>query len=219
MPAKELDADQRLMRSFAARDPGAADTLYRRFAGRIYGLGLVMLGNDAAAQDLVQDTFVKLWRSADRYDRSRGKLETWVLLMARSLAIDAIRRRVLESRTLEHVDRPLEADPGPGPDDQVVTLDLTERARRAMSSLPPEQRAALELAYLGGKTSAEISDLEGIPVGTAKTRIRAALLRLREAMAPENEPENEPANEPENGKEIGPEDHPGERGGAERDDV
>jgi RNA polymerase sigma-70 factor (ECF subfamily) len=183
MSSKELDADQHLMRSFAARDPGAAEVLYGRFAGRIYGLGLVMLGNDAAAQDLVQDTFVKLWRSAVRYDRSRGKLETWVLLMARSLAIDAIRRRVLEARTLEHADRPAEADQDLGPADRAVMLDLTVRARRAMSSLPPEQRAALELAYLGGKTSAEISDLEGIPVGTAKTRIRAALLRLRETLA------------------------------------
>jgi RNA polymerase sigma factor (sigma-70 family) len=183
MPANELDADQRLMRSFAARDPGAADTLYRRFSGRIYGLGLVMLGSDAAAQDLVQDTFVKLWRNAERYDRSRGKLETWVLLMARSLAIDAIRRRVLEVRTFESVDRPTEVDQGPGPDERAVTADLTERAQRAMSSLPAEQRAALELAYLGGKTSAEISDLEGIPVGTAKTRIRAALLRLRDLLA------------------------------------
>ena len=182
MPPSNLDADQRLMRSFAARDPGAADVLYRRFAGRIYGLGLVMLGNDAAAQDLVQDTFVKLWRSAERYDRTRGKLETWVLLMARSLAIDAIRRRVLDARTLEHVDRPAEMDQEPGPDDRAATLDLTERARSAMASLPPEQRAALELAYLGGKTSAEISDLEGIPIGTAKTRIRAALLRLRELL-------------------------------------
>jgi RNA polymerase sigma-70 factor (ECF subfamily) len=180
----ERDADQRLMRSFAARDVGAADDLYQRFAGRIYGLGLVMLGNEAAAQDLVQDTFVKLWRNADRYDRSRGKLETWVLLMARSLAIDAIRRRVLEVRTLESVvDRPTEVDQGPGPDERAVTVDLTDRARRAMSSLPAEQRAALELAYLGGKTSAEISDLEGIPVGTAKTRIRAALLRLRDLLA------------------------------------
>jgi RNA polymerase sigma factor (sigma-70 family) len=179
----ERDADQHLMRSFAARDVGAADVLYQRFAGRIYGLGLVMLGNEAAAQDLVQDTFVKLWRNADRYDRSRGKLETWVLLMARSLAIDAIRRRVLEVRTLESADRPTEVDQGPGPDEHAVTVDLTDRARRAMSSLPAEQRAALELAYLGGKTSAEISDLEGIPVGTAKTRIRAALLRLRDLLA------------------------------------
>ena len=181
--SKELDADQRLMQSFAARNPDAADTLYQRFAGRIYGLGLVMLGNEAAAQDLVQDTFVKLWRNADRYDRSRGKLETWVLLIARSLAIDAIRRRVLEVRTLESADRPTEVDQGPGPDERAVTVDLTDRARRAMSSLPAEQRAALELAYLGGKTSAEISDLEGIPVGTAKTRIRAALLRLRDLLA------------------------------------
>ena len=179
----ERDADQRLMRSFAARDVGAAEVLYQRFAGRIYGLGLVMLGNEAAAQDLVQDTFVKLWRNADRYDRSRGKLETWVLLIARSLASDAIRRRVLEVRTLESADRPTEVDQGPGPDERAVTVDLTDRARRAMSSLPAEQRAALELAYLGGKTSAEISDLEGIPVGTAKTRIRAALLRLRDLLA------------------------------------
>src|SRR4026208_510807 len=142
--SKELDAAQHLMRSFAARDPGAADALYGRFAGRIYGLGLVMLGNDAAAQDLVQDTFVKLWRSADRYDRSRGKLETWVLLMARSLAIDAIRRRGVEARTLDHVDRPAEADEGPGPDDQVVILDLTARARRARPSLRPQQRGGPE---------------------------------------------------------------------------
>jgi RNA polymerase sigma-70 factor (ECF subfamily) len=186
MPPRELDADQRLMRSFASGDQQAADELYRRFAGRIYGLGLVMLGSDSAAQDLVQDTFVKLLRSADRYDRSRGKLETWVLLMARSLAIDAIRRRVLEARTLEHAERPAEADDSPGPADVAVTVDLTQRARRAMAALPAEQRAALELAYLGGKTSTEISDLEGIPVGTAKTRIRAALLRLRELMASED---------------------------------
>jgi RNA polymerase sigma-70 factor (ECF subfamily) len=191
MPSEELDADQRLMRAFADRDPGAADTIYHRFAGRIYGLGLVMLGNEAAAQDLVQDTFVKLWRSADRYDRTRGKLETWVLLMARSLAIDAIRRRVLEARTLESAGHPSETDQGPGPAERAVTIDLTERARRAMAALPPEQRAALELAYLAGKTSAEISDLEGIPVGTAKTRIRAALLRLRDQMSAENEDEVE----------------------------
>lgn len=189
MPPRELDADQRLMRSFASGDQPAADELYRRFAGRIYGLGLVMLGSDSAAQDLVQDTFVKLLRSADRYDRSRGKLETWVLLMARSLAIDAIRRRVLEARTLEHVERPAEADDAPGPADVAVTVDLTQRAKRAMAALPAEQRAALELAYLGGKTSTEISDLEGIPVGTAKTRIRAALLRLRELMASEQRDE------------------------------
>ena len=82
-------SDAALMRAFASRDERAADTLYDRFSSRIYGLGMVMLGGDAAAQDLVQDTFVKLWRNAERYDTSRGKLETWVLLVARSLAIDS----------------------------------------------------------------------------------------------------------------------------------
>jgi RNA polymerase sigma-70 factor (ECF subfamily) len=173
------------MRAFSRGESDAAEELYGRYAPRIYGLGMVMLGSDAAAQDLVQDTFVKLWRSADRYDASRGKLETWVLLVARSLAIDALRRRVLEARSLETLGRPAEADERPLPDDLAVTADLAARARSAMEGLSGEQRAALELAYFGGKTSAEVAELEGIPIGTAKTRIRTALLRLREAMSEE----------------------------------
>jgi RNA polymerase sigma-70 factor (ECF subfamily) len=182
MRTREPEHDAALMRAFAQRDQRAADQLYERFASRVYGLGIVMLGSDAAAQDLVQDTFVKLWRSADRYDTTRGKLETWVLLVARSLAIDSLRRRVLEARSLEATGRPREADPSAGPEELAATGDMVDRARQAMTGLTAEQRAALELAYFGGKTSAEVAELEGIPVGTAKTRIRTALLRLREAM-------------------------------------
>jgi RNA polymerase sigma-70 factor (ECF subfamily) len=185
MRSQPAGSDSALMRAFASRDERAADTLYGRFASRIYGLGIVMLGSDAAAQDLVQDTFVKLWRNADRYDTSRGKLETWVLLVARSLAIDSLRRRVLEARSLEATGKPREDDPAAGPEELAATGDLADRARRAMRRLSPEQRAALELAYFGGRTSAEVAEMEGIPVGTAKTRIRSALLRLREAMAEE----------------------------------
>jgi RNA polymerase sigma-70 factor (ECF subfamily) len=182
---KEASSDAALMRAFASREPAAAAELYERFASRVYGLGIVMLGGDAAAQDLVQDTFVKLWRSADRYDPRRGKLETWVLLVARSLAIDSLRRRVLEARVLERNPPPHEASDEPGPDARAEVADLSERARRAMQSLTDGQRAALELAYFGGKTSAEVAELEGIPIGTAKTRIRTALLRLREALTEE----------------------------------
>jgi RNA polymerase sigma-70 factor, ECF subfamily len=182
MMTREPEQDAELMRAFARREQSAADVLYERFASRIYGLGVVMLGGDAAAQDLVQDTFVKLWRNADRYDTTRGKLETWVLLMARSLAIDSIRRRVLEARSLEATGPPREDDPSARPDELAETGDLADRARAAMIRLSAEQRAALELAYFGGKTSAEVAELEGIPLGTAKTRIRSALLRLREAM-------------------------------------
>ena len=185
MRSREPESDAALMREFARRDEGAAGRLYERFASRIYGLGLVMLGNDAAAQDLVQDTFVKLWRSAEKFDTTRGKLETWVLLVARSLAIDALRRRVLEVRSLDATGKLREADAAPLPDEIVETADMAARARRAMERLSGEQRAALELAYFGGKTSAEVAELEGIPLGTAKTRIRSALLRLREAMSEE----------------------------------
>jgi RNA polymerase sigma-70 factor, ECF subfamily len=185
MRAQPAGSDAALMRAFASRDERAADTLYERFSSRIYGLGIVMLGGDAAAQDLVQDTFVKLWRNADRYDTSRGKLETWVLLVARSLAIDSLRRRVLEARSLEATGKPREDDPSAGPEELAETGDLADRARRAMQRLSPEQRAALELAYFGGRTSAEVAEMEGIPVGTAKTRIRSALLRLREEMTEE----------------------------------
>jgi RNA polymerase sigma-70 factor (ECF subfamily) len=175
-------ADAELVRSFAHRDPKAAEELYRRFAPRVFGLGLVMLGNGSQAEDLVQDTFVKVWRNADSYEGSRGSLDTWVLLIARSLAIDLLRRRVLEARILEGQAHHRESSGEPGPDEQAETLDLAERARRAMATLSPPQRAALELAYFGGKTSAEVAELEGIPIGTAKTRIRTALVRLREAL-------------------------------------
>ncbi len=180
-------SDASLMAGFARRDPGAADGLYERYASRIYGLGIVMLGNDAAAQDLVQDTFVKLWRNAERYDAARGRLDTWVLLVARSLAIDSLRRRVLEVRALEATGPPGEASIEPGPEELAETVDMAQRARRAMSALSDGQRAALELAYFGGKTSAEVAELEGIPLGTAKTRIRTALLKLREALEEQRE--------------------------------
>jgi RNA polymerase sigma-70 factor (ECF subfamily) len=174
--------DASLLRAFAERDPAAAEALYERYASRIYGLGIVMLGNDAAAEDLVQDTFVKLWRSAERFDASRGRLDTWVLLIARSLAIDALRRRVLDARMVEATKPSSEASAERGPEELAETEDLAARARRAMATLSDGQRAALELAYFGGKTSAEVAELEGIPLGTAKTRIRTALLKLREAL-------------------------------------
>jgi RNA polymerase sigma-70 factor (ECF subfamily) len=184
-PGRNLD--RQLMRSFAAGERAAGERLYDRYASRVYGLGLVMLGNEAAAEDLVQDAFVKMMRSADRYDPARGSLDTWVLLIARSLALDALRRRVLDARMLQAT-RPLdELDQEPGPESLAETQDLVQRARAAMSQLSDGQRAALELAYFGGRTSAEVAELEGIPLGTAKTRIRSALLKLRQALEAERE--------------------------------
>jgi len=179
--------DRSLMRAYAAGDRSAAERLYDRYASRVYGLGLVMLGDEAAAEDLVQDTFVKILRSAERYDPTRGSLDTWVLLVGRSLALDSLRRRVLHSRMLEATRPAGEADESPGPDSVAETRDMVDRTRHAMESLSDGQRAALELAYFGGKTSTEVAELEGIPIGTAKTRIRTALIRLRQALEVERE--------------------------------
>ncbi len=171
-----------LMRGFMRREGRAAEELYAEFAPRIFGLGMVILGNPSAAEDLVQDTMVKMWRNAERFDPARGSLETWVMRMARNLAIDAVRRRVLESR---HTDRSAAAegpDPDPGPEHVAEVTDLVGRARAAMRSLSDEQRVALELAYFGGRTAAEVAQMEGVPLGTVKTRIRRALLSLRDTL-------------------------------------
>jgi RNA polymerase sigma-70 factor (ECF subfamily) len=179
--------DPDLIRRFARRDPRAAEEVYALYAPRVFGLGMVMLGNASQAEDLVQDTFVKVWRKADTYRPDRGSPDTWILLIARSLAIDTIRRRVLEAKILANEAQAPDAGAEPGPDSLVEILDLAGRARLAMQTLSAGQRAALELAYFGGKTSAEVAELEGIPVGTAKTRIRTALMRLREALEVEHE--------------------------------
>jgi RNA polymerase sigma-70 factor (ECF subfamily) len=174
------------MRDFLRKDPRAAQEMYERFGPRVFGLGLVMLGNPSQAEDLVQDTFVKVWRTAQSYDASRGSLDTWVLLIARSLAIDLIRRRVLETRILASHEDP-DGAVEPSPEEALETHDLVGRARAAMASLTPGQRAALELAYFQGKTSAQVAELEGIPIGTAKTRIRTALSKIREVLEVEHE--------------------------------
>ena len=175
-------ADSDLMAGFVRGERPAADELYTRFAPRVFGLGKVMLGDGGQAEDLVQDTFVKVWRKASSFEPMRGSLDTWVLLIARSLAIDTIRRRVLEARILAQQEKPDEASGEPGPEAHAETFDLADRARTAMGALTAAQRAAIELAYFGGKTSAEVAEMEGIPVGTAKTRIRTGLLKLREAL-------------------------------------
>lgn len=172
------------MERFLRKDPSAAEELYDRFAPRIFGLGTMMLGNRAQAEDLVQDTFVNLWRKGMAFDPARGSLENWVLLIARRLAIDVLRRRSTEARALSSLDGRWDPTPPLDPEHEAEALDLSERARKIIATLSPSQRRAIELAYFGEKSSLEIAEQEGIPVGTAKSRIRLGLLNLRAAMAP-----------------------------------
>lgn len=177
------DTDASVMGAFLRNEPAAAEEFYDRFASRIYGLGLVLLRNRTDAEDLVQDTFLKVWRTGSSFDPMRGSLDAWILLIARSLAIDLLRRRSLEARKLSSEPRRSEASDEPGPEQHAEHRDSIRQARTAMDQLPPRQRTALELAFLGGRSSSQVAELENIPLGTTKSRIRKGIITLRQLLS------------------------------------
>jgi DNA-directed RNA polymerase specialized sigma24 family protein len=162
-------SDDALLAGLATGDPDAAAAFLQRFQRRVFGLAVTIVGDPRAAEDISQEAFVRAWR----------------LTITRNLAIDAVRVR-----------RPVVIDPdsilamnlssgGPLPDELAALRDDADRLSAAMAQLPVEQRRALVMAGLLGHTAREVSEAEGIPLGTAKTRIRTALLRLRSALTEE----------------------------------
>jgi len=164
-----------LLDAVAAGDRGAPlKELYHRYEGRLYGLGLRLLGDAGLAEELVQETFLRLWRSADRYDRERGAPSTFIFTIARRLAIDLWRRP--SSRPFAE-----SADEAPGPDAvERVIVQLT--VRDALDSLSDAQREVLELSYDRDLKQSEIAERLGIPLGTVKTRTYHALRALKLAL-------------------------------------
>ncbi len=175
--------DQELMAAYLRKEPDAAAALYDRFASRVYGLGLVLFRNNTDAEELVQDTFLKLLRAGSKFDPARGSLDVWVMLIARSLAFDVLRRRTLETRIFSSQSANTEASNEPGPEQLAVHRDLVDRARRAIDALPPKQRAAVRLNYFDEASSSRVAELEGVPLGTAKSRIRQGIITLRGALS------------------------------------
>jgi RNA polymerase sigma factor (sigma-70 family) len=181
-------SDEALLSGLAAGDADAATAFIRRFQARVYGLVLTILRDQAAAEDVAQETFVRAWRYAQTYDPRRGRVATWLLTIARNLAIDVIRIKKAEPLDPDIVVRKLhEAGETGRPPDEGYPPDERARLREAIAELPPDQRQALVLAAYLGRTAQEIAELEGIPLGTAKTRIRTAMLRLRDALGTKNE--------------------------------
>jgi RNA polymerase sigma-70 factor (ECF subfamily) len=178
---KAPHGDQTLIAAFLRKEPEAAGQLYDRFSSRIFGLGLSLLRNRTDAEDLVQDTFLKVWRTGSAFDPVRGSLDTWMLLVARSLAIDLLRRRSLEARKLSSQPKVSEATDEAGPERHAEVSDLFHRASQAMARLPQRQRSVLELTYLGQRSTKEVAELMGIPRGTVKSRAHAGMAILQEA--------------------------------------
>jgi RNA polymerase sigma-70 factor (ECF subfamily) len=169
------EAERELMQRLIAGDEDALRALYGRFGSPVYSLGLRMLGSFQEAEELTQDVFVAAWRKGAHFDASRGRLSTWLMAIGHNLAIDRLRHRSGAARpSLVMVDEM--PDPPVSHEDELLDR---ETARRALAALSAQDQELLSLAYFRGMTAREIAELQGIPLGTVKTRVRAALMRLR----------------------------------------
>jgi RNA polymerase sigma-70 factor, ECF subfamily len=172
------ESEQELMQQLVAGDERAIRTVYSRFGRSVYTLALRLLGSAEAAEELTQDVFLAAWRKGARFDSTRGRLSTWLMAIAHNLAVDRLRHERGAGRpTLVLV----EEVPESVANDEEGALLERDRARRALAGLSPAERHLLSQAYFYGWTAREISESEGIPLGTIKTRLRTALIKLRTA--------------------------------------
>ena len=181
--------DDALLAAIADGDHEAMTTFVRRHQQRVFGLAVSILGDGAAAEDAAQEAFTRAWRHAGVFDGRRASAITWLLAITRNVAIDATRLRRSNPTDPFVLTELLGAANSAGPLDSAVAGAEQRWLVAALAKLPVEQRRAVVLAAIGGRTGQEISELEGIPLGTAKTRIRAALRRLRDDLATEEREE------------------------------
>jgi RNA polymerase sigma-70 factor (ECF subfamily) len=176
--------DNELLVRIADSDDEAVSIFVARFERRVYGLAVTILGDPRAAEDVAQEALLRAWRNARAFDLRRGTVWSWLSTITRNLAIDALRVRrrvVLDGDGLHDLGIPAATR---DPADEVVVRDDVDWLRDALTTLPDEQRRAVVLAGVWGLTAREIAEREQIPLGTAKTRIRTALQRLRSALDP-----------------------------------
>jgi RNA polymerase sigma-70 factor (ECF subfamily) len=172
-----VDADGDLILRTATGDREAFEDLYRRYARSVFGLALRRLGDRGRAEDAVQETFTSIWRSAKSYRPDRGAGAPWLFAVARNAIVDRSR-----ARGDVPADIPDEADVEPGPPDRAEQSWVSWRVHRALEDLPEREREVLALAYWSGLSQSEVAEFLGIPLGTVKTRTRAALARLAETL-------------------------------------
>jgi RNA polymerase sigma-70 factor (ECF subfamily) len=173
-------ADEDLISLVEAADAEAFATLYDRHSRAAFSLAYRMMGERQASEDLMQDAFLKVWRSAKSYRAERGSVRTWILSIVHNRGIDQIRSQASRRRTQDKIEA---SAPRSQPSEAFAeTLRNSQRdqVREALNTLPPEQLKILELAYFSGYTHVEISDLLRLPLGTVKGRMRLGLKKIRD---------------------------------------
>jgi RNA polymerase sigma factor (sigma-70 family) len=176
-------SDESLLAGFATGDPRTAAAFVRRFQGRVYGLALTIVRQPAVAEEVAQETFTRVYRHAGNYDARKGRVSTWLLSIARNLAIDQTRMKRLDPVDPDVIAAEVSIESQtPGADEMGMQPDERDQLRSAIGDLPDDQRRALVLATYMGRTAREISDLDDVPLGTVKTRIRTAMLKLRDEL-------------------------------------
>ena len=180
MPGLPERTDEDLLRGLATRDLAALGALYDRYSRAMFALAYRVVGEGQTAEDVVQDAFLSAWRGAETFRRDRGTVRNWLLSITHHRSVDLLRRRTAFRPTTLEV-----ASSQPSDADTFAEADRNVRGRavrEALAALPSSQRTTIELAYFGGYTQSELSELLGVPLGTVKGRMRIGLLKLRRAL-------------------------------------
>lgn len=177
---QNLISDEELMRRVSAGDTRAFEELHRRYRGRVFSFAVRLAGRPGVAEEITQDAFLSLWRSAHRFDAARGSLLTWLLSVVRNRGVDSLRRETRNGR-IQTVDlaQAERVEAQERTDEEVVSRERSGEVRRMITELSLVQREVIQLGYFGGLSHTEIAARVQVPLGTVKGRQRLALNRLR----------------------------------------
>jgi len=185
-PAVPDPSDADLVGRVAARDELALGELFDRYSGLLLALSRRIVTDTSDAEEILQEVFLQVWNQAERYDRARSSVSTWLVLIARSRSIDRLRSRQVKDRTLTALKQEnKQIHTSPKGLSSVLLDQRRQRLSRELKELPTEQRQVLELAFFKGMTQSEIAGNTGIPLGTVKTRTLLAMKKLRRALQAE----------------------------------
>lgn len=183
MRAHTDEDEEGLLRRLRNREPDALVELYRLHKRRVFSLIYHMVKSRAAAEEILQDTFMRLWERSHLYNSEKGALQSWLLMVARNCSLDYLRKESV--RTARHVSllrNPADLEDFAG-EARRSTVELEQAVKKALAALPVEQRTVIEMAYFEGLTQEELAERTRRPLGTIKSQIRLGFRKLREALA------------------------------------